>query len=267
MRLFYRAAICLTVAIGLMIAAGSFDHTRAVTAATPAATDAATSAPTQTAAAPIEVAFEGLDNHIVQGLYYPAPRLPAPALLLLHYKESWSYLAKAWRARGFNVFAIDLRIWGPEGVSVEVARKDIQDILLVIQQLNETPGVTPHRVALLGGSTIGGYALVACAESADCKTAILFSATDYKGDLQDPIETLGNRPLLMVVSENEGSITATELDYAKRAKGEHRLIVYKGGTHATGLIDEHPELVDIVGDWLVKYLSGDEAATATAESG
>jgi hypothetical protein len=260
MRLFYRAAVCLTVAFGLMVAAGRFDHTRAVTAA-------ATSVPAQTAAAPIAVTFKGIENHTVLGLYYPAPQLPAPALLLLHFKEGWSPWAEAWSARGINVFAIDLRIWGPEGVSVEVARKDIQDILQVIQQLNETPGVTPHRVALLGGSTIGGYALVACAKSADCRTAILFSATDYKDDLQDPIETLGNRPLLMVVSENEGSITATERDYAQRAKGEHRLIIYEGGTHATALIGEHPELVGIVGDWLVKYLLGDEAATATPEPG
>jgi len=260
----YRMAGCLTVAVGLIMAAGSFDHARVVTAA---ATSQATSAPTQTATtiAPIAVQFEGVEQHIVPGLYYPAPRLPAPAVLLLHYKEGWSPWAPRWSARGFNVFAIDLRIWGVEGISVEVAQRDMRDILLVIQQLNDTPGVTPHQVALMGGSFIGGYALVACAKSPDCKTAILFSATDYRADLQDPIETLGDRPLLIAVSKNEGSITATDMEYDRRAKGEHRLIVYDGGAHANGLLNAHPELVDIVGDWLVKYLPGQEAATVTPE--
>jgi dienelactone hydrolase len=248
--------------MGLILAASSFDRARVVTAA---AAYQATTVPTPTATAPIEIQFEGVDDHAVSGLYYPAPRLPAPAVLLLHYKEGWSPWAPRWSARGFNVFAIDLRIWGPEGISVEVARRDIQDILLVIQQLNETPGVTPHQVALIGGSFIGGYALVACAKSADCRTAILLSATDYKADLSDPIETLGDRPLLMAVSKNEGSITDTQRDYAQRAKGEHRLILYDGGTHANALLAAHPELVDIVGDWLVRYLPGQAAATATPE--
>jgi hypothetical protein len=262
MRLFCRMAGCVAIAVGLIMAAGSFDRARVVTAAT----SQATSAPTQTATAiaPIAIQFEGVEQHIVPGLYYPAPRLPAPAVLLLHNKEGWSPWAPRWSARGFNVFAIDLRIW-VNGISVEIAQRDMQDILLVIQQLNKTPGVTPHQVAVLGGSFIGGYALVACAKSPDCRTAILFSATDYRADLQDPIEALGDRPLLIAVSKKEGSITATDLDYDRRAKGEHQLILYDGGIHANGLLDAHPELVDIVGDWLVKYLPGKEAATAAPE--
>jgi dienelactone hydrolase len=242
----------LLVAAGLW--AGRAEPTRAVPAATATAADTAANVPTPTPIPPTGMVFAGIDGVPVPGLYYPAPRLPAPLVLLLFEKESWSAWAPRWSARGFNVLALDMRTLGPEGVSVELALKDIQDTLLVIQSLNDNPGIVPHQVAILGGSTFGGFALVACAKSPDCRTAVLFSATNYRGDLDDPIAALGNRPLFIAVSKQEGDITDTDVDYDRRARGEHMLLLYDGSNHATGLLTAYPELVDFVGDWLVKYL-------------
>jgi pimeloyl-ACP methyl ester carboxylesterase len=180
-------------------------------------------------------------------------------VILLGFKEAWTKWARLWRDRGFNVIAIDLRTYGPQGISPEIAANDVQDILLVIQQLHDIPAVMPDQIALAGGSIIGSYALVACAKSPDCRTAILLSATNYKGDLADPIETFGKRPLFIAVSDGEGSITETDRAYAAQAQGKHQLIVYEGTAHATGLLTSQPELADKIGDWLVKYLANTDA--------
>ncbi len=226
-----------------------------------------TPAPTQEIREPAQMTFVGANEMPMAALYYRAPVLPAPAVVLLHGygggKEGWSLWAPQWSTRGFNVFALDLRGFGT-GDAVEIGRKTIEDILRTVEQINGNPAVVPHQTAILGASLGGGYALVACAKSPDCKTAILLSGTNYKGDLDDPIKTLGKRPLFIAVSRAESPITETDLDYAVRALGEHRIVVYEGGVHATGLLYSHPELVQAIGDWLLQHLTEREPATTAA---
>jgi pimeloyl-ACP methyl ester carboxylesterase len=238
--------------------------TRPTQAEVATATMEATEAPTP--ADPIPVQFKGADDLTIYALKYAAPKEPAPALLLIHEqggrKEEWVYWVNKWVALGINVYAIDRRGFG-QTKGVENNAKSEQDIANVLTQISADPDVTPHQIAILGGSMGGGFALTGCAQFADCKTAILLSAATYKSDLTDPIAALGNRPLFLAVSDSDAPFNKVAKDYADRAKGEHKLIVYDGYAHATVMLFKHPELVDLISDWLTKYLINSQASVAT----
>ncbi len=221
---------------------------------------------TPTLEGPREVTFKGENHRVILGLFYRAPQLPAPTLLLLNFRHSWSNWAPAWSARGFNVVAIDELMYNVGGLLNELNRQDIQDALLVMEQLNQDPAVIPHQFAILGGSLMGGYALMACAKSPDCRTAILLSPTNTAVDVPDPMAILGDRSILIVASKGETGIADTARDFAQHARGEHRLILYDWGYHASAMFIAHPELIDIVGDWLVKYVPGKNRALATDQA-
>ncbi|HLY28664.1 MAG TPA: hypothetical protein VKQ72_20130 [Aggregatilineales bacterium] len=217
---------------------------------------AALSVPAPTPEVPKEMTFKGENNLVIEGLFYSAPQTPAPTVILLNFRTRWSDWAPMWSTRGFNVVAIDLLIYNVGGSLDATIKQDVNDILLVMDQLNSDPAVIPHQFALIGGSLMGGDALVTCSKAPDCKTAILLSPTptvesEYS---EDPMVAMGNRPIMIVASRGEGIIADTARDYAKRARGYHLLLIYDWGFHATAMFYAHPELVDTVGDWLVTYL-------------
>ncbi len=206
------------------------------------------------APAPVEVTFRGENDLLIRGVWYPAPRQPASTLLLLNFRHSWSAWAPRWTARGFNVVAIDELIYNVGGLLAELNRQDIHNIQHVIQQLNDNSDVIPHQFAILGGSLMGGYALMGCATSPDCRLAILLSPTDTAVDIPDPMAALGDRAVVLVASKGEFGIAETTQKFADQARGDHLLLMYDWGFHASAMLIAHPELVDTIGDWLVKYL-------------
>jgi pimeloyl-ACP methyl ester carboxylesterase len=272
MRLLKSTILCLSMvtALGFVSSAARFNPALAVQS-TAEATSAATASPEATVAArpsqPIELKFVGADDLALPALEYQAPKLPAPAILLLHEvggnKGEWFPWAGKWAALGLNVFAIDIRGYGQVASSKTDPVKTDQDLQRVLQQINERPEVIPHQIGVLGGSMGAAYALIACAKSKECRTVVLLSVPPDKGDLQDPIETLGNRPILQAVSSLDSPFYETSQDYDKRAKGDHQLLVYEGSAHATLILYRHPELVDTIGQWFVKYLVNAPTAAAT----
>jgi hypothetical protein len=256
-------ALILTM-LGLAFAASQIGSAGAETAT---ATRESRGTLTPTPEGPREVTFEGQNDRVIPGLFYRAPQPPAPTLLLLNFRHSWSNWAPTWSARGFNVVAFD-EIMYNSGLLLlnETNRQDMQEILLVMEQLNKDPAVIPHQFAILGGSLMGGYALMGCARSPDCRTAILLSPTNTAVDVPDPMAVLGDRSILIVASKGEMGIADTARAFDRDARGEHRLILYDWGYHASAMFYAHPELVDIVGDWLVKYLPGGNRALAADQA-
>ncbi len=273
MSLSKRLIVCLffALAAGLLFS-GSRSNTALADQSTAVATSAATVSPEATAAAtpadPVEFEFKGADDFVLPALEYQAVKSPAPAVLLLHErggnKEEWFPWAKKWAGLGVNIFAIDIRGYGHTKAKEEDPVKIDQDLQLVLQQINERPEVIPGQIGILGGSMGGGYAMVACASSDLCKTVILLSAAPYKGDLKDPVESLGKRPILMAVASLDSPFVENLRDFDKRAQGDHQLIVYEGSFHATVLLYKNPELVDTIGAWFVKYLVNAPVATGEA---
>jgi hypothetical protein len=221
-------------------------------AGTAALTRESSGTATPTPEPPREVTFKGGDGRVILGLFYRAPQPPAPTLLLLNFRHSWSNWAPTWSARGFNVVAIDELMYNTGGMLDEINRQDIQDAVLVMQQLNKDPAVLPHQFAILGGSLMGGYALMACAKSSDCRTAILLSPTDTAVDVPDPRAVLGDRSILIVASKGETGIADTARDFAQHARGEHRLILMTGAIASAMFL--HIPAGRYRRRWLVKYL-------------
>jgi acetyl esterase/lipase len=212
-------------------------------------------APTETT---IKVPFAMSDGLTIVGIYYSAPVRPAPAALLLHMngsnKESWKSFAPLLQAAGYNVLAIDLRGHGETGGGVDWTKAPA-DISEVLRQLRSLPGVDPSRVTIIGASIGGNLAIVGCAQTLACKSAILISpALDYEGvKTLDAVTKYGKNPLLIVASRDDKPTGTDSVILDKAAQGNHTLKLYDGTVHGTNLFSTQPDLATLLIQWLASH--------------
>ncbi|RMF77368.1 MAG: alpha/beta fold hydrolase [Chloroflexi bacterium] len=192
---------------------------------------------------PDTVRLAASDELMLVGDYWAARgRDDAPAVILLHMlgrqRQDWEPLVPSLLDAGYHVLSIDLRGHGETGGQQDWPLA-LDDVQLWFDWLREQPGVRADAVSTIGASIGANVALLACADDADCLTAIALSpGTDYRG--VRPVEAitggLSNRSALFLVSQGDGFSADSVRQFIADASGDVGARFYTGGAHGTALL-------------------------------
>jgi pimeloyl-ACP methyl ester carboxylesterase len=232
---------------------------------TPEATPTETLAPTepeQEAAVlrqPESVVIEGAAGLSLRGVYFAAPASPAPGALLLHMyarsKADWLDFARSLQATGISALAIDLRGHGETGGDEDWALA-AQDVALAYAWLAGQEGVSPDRLGIVGASIGANLALVEAAGEPSVRAiALLSPGLDYfRVRIDGLIEQYGDRPSLLVASEEDQYSADTVRILAALAPGGAELVLYTNAGHGTAMFDREPDLAERLLEFLAHAL-------------
>jgi pimeloyl-ACP methyl ester carboxylesterase len=199
-----------------------------------------------------EVRIPGAEGLVVVGDFYPAAA-PGPGVLLLHMyggsRSDWGSFALDLQRAGFASLAIDLRGHGATGGGEDWSLAS-DDVAMAYAWLGAQEGVDADRLALVGASIGANLALVEAARDETVGSlALLSPGFDYfRVRIQGLIEEYGERPALLVASEEDAYSAETVRALAASAPGEAELIMLTSAGHGTAMLERDPELA---GDLIV----------------
>ena len=207
------------------------------------------------------VELAGTDGlKLVGTLYTPGDTSsPWPGVILLHMlwgdRSSWEDFAIQLTDAGYAVLTVDMRGHGETGGEVdwELAVKDLQ---MVWSYLGARPDIDDYRIGLLGASVGANMAQVIAADNLNARTVVLLSpGLNYAGvEIRDPLITYGERPLLIVASQEDTYVADSSQRLEEIALGENKLVMYQGAGHGIHMFEREPGLADQIIDWLDSYL-------------
>lgn len=209
------------------------------------------------------VSIAAADDLPLIGTLYtnPAQTTPQPGILLLHMLGSnrtvWEQvgLVATLVDNGYVVLALDMRGHGDTGGSQDWAQSP-DDIHRVWAFLRQQPGVDGERTAIIGASIGANEALLAAADEPAITGVILLSpGLDYRGVETEPaMATYGDRPLLLVASEDDSYSADSILRLAELSQREADLQMYTNAGHGTNMFAAAADLSDVLLNWLATTL-------------
>ncbi|MCH7760566.1 dienelactone hydrolase family protein, partial [candidate division TA06 bacterium] len=116
-----------------------------------------------------------------------------------------------------------------------------------------------YNLIVIGASIGGNVALNYAATDERVKGVVLLSAgLDYRGvKTEEAMKAYGDRPVLIVASEEDKYAYQSAKKLYELAKGEKELKIYKNAGHGTRIFDKEEGLEDLILNWLEKVV-GDE---------
>ena len=222
-------------------------------------------------AEPETVTVEAADGLTLYGTFYPGPDAgPWPGVMLLHMnggrRQDWQEITPALTEAGYAVLALDMRGHGETGSASDwdQARDDLQRAW---SYLANRADVDAEQTAIIGASIGSNMALVTGALEPAVKTVALLSpGLDYFGvTTDDAMADYGERPVLLVASEEDQPAADSTRQLFELAQGEAKLEMYQNAGHGTRMFDSRPELLDLLLDWLNTHLEGGMAAASAID--
>lgn len=204
-------------------------------------------------------AADGLLLHAT--LSMPGGIAPFPGVILLHMlgsdRQVWVDvgLTDALLADGYAVLALDMRGHGESGSDREWEKAD-DDLMRVWQYFVGLENVDEGETAVIGASIGSNMALRTGANQPAIKTVVLLSpGLDYRRvTTDDAIVLYGDRPILIVASEEDSYAADSSRTLAELAQGEAVLQMYNGAGHGTNMFAAEPGLTQLLLDWLNQFL-------------
>lgn len=200
------------------------------------------------------------DLDIVGDLYLPSGASePLPGVVLLHMlgreRSTWDNFPQTLAANCYAALTVDLRGHGETGgeVNWDLAQ---EDTVKLVQALGARQEIDDSRLGLIGASIGANLALNGGADQAELRTVVLLSpGFDYAGvTTEDALAQYGQRPLLIVVSEEDSYAAESSQGLDAQAQGEHLLVLYQGAGHGTDMFARQPALSEEILDWLDRTL-------------
>jgi carboxymethylenebutenolidase len=211
---------------------------------------------------PQSVVIAGAAGLSLRGIYFAASASPAPGVLLLHMyagsKAEWIDFARSLQATGISALAIDLRGHGETGGDEDWALA-AQDVALAYAWLAGQEGVSPDRLGIAGASIGANLALVEAAGEPSVRAiALLSPGLDYfRVRIDGLIEQYGDRPSLLIASEEDQYSAEAVRILAALAPGEAELVLYANAGHGTAMFDRQPDLAEKLLGFLARALQPD----------
>lgn len=204
---------------------------------------------------------ETADGLQLVGTFYAPVRtqIPLPGVLLLHMlggdRSDWDEFALNLALKGYTVFSVDMRGHG-DSPGKRDFKKSKDDLQRVWDYFTGRPEVDRDSTAVIGASIGSNMALITAAKQPAIKTAVLLSpGLEYRGiTTEDAIVAYGQRPILIVASQEDAYSASSSQRLEGLALGESRLILYQGGGHGMQMLVSEPELADIIFAWLEQYI-------------
>lgn len=196
---------------------------------------------------------------LVGAFYYPPESEPAPAVLLLHMegdrKESWAPFATELQEAGYAALALDLRGHGESEGERDWAAMP-EDASQAWARLIAQPEVDPERSAILGAGTGANLALVAAAVEPDVRATVVLSprSDDPVLGAEEAMEDYGERPVLIVASQDDPESAEFAQALAEAAQGPQALTLYARAGQGTEMFINQPDLTGLILGWLRPYL-------------
>jgi dienelactone hydrolase len=189
-----------------------------------------------------------------------------PAVLLLNRaagdRTVYVDLAMQLARRGIASLRLDLRGHG-ESVNLgrfvpgEVPRSPMiwdaeRDVWAAYQFLGSLEGIDGERIGIVGASYSGEEMAEAGRLHGYARAYVALSPGSFSDESVDGIDASGV-PWLLVVSRDEAYLQ--EITAAVRARSVTvSMEILPGRGHATGLLEEHPELAEQIAVWFERYL-------------
>jgi len=206
------------------------------------------------------VTFRTDDGVTLAGSWFEPSVRPAPAVVLVHMfrrsRHDWESFATLLASQGIGVLTFDLRAHGESpGVIGQDLTSLVTDVRAARRFLTSRSDVS-GRVGIAGASLGANLALL---EAADDPTvaavALLSPSLDYRGvRIEAAARKYGNRPLLIVVSDDDGYAMRTSRDLQKGAGPSRESILLNHAGHGTTMLAQAPDLMRSLVDWFRRTL-------------
>lgn len=189
-------------------------------------------------------------------IYRPAEGEPPwPGVLLLHMiyaqRQDWADFAKYLTQNGLVALAIDLRGHGETGGEMDwgLARQDLNQVWKSFGQL---PGVDPNKMAVIGASMGANMAILLGADQPGVRALGLLSpgVNYYMVQTPKPLAEYGERPVLIIASQEDSYAASSAEELLKYARGEAHLEMFEGIGHGTQMLTNQPDLASLILEWL-----------------
>ncbi len=208
------------------------------------------------------VTFRTDDGVQLAGTWYEPAFRPAPAVILVHMlhrsRRDWDGVASRLAAQGVGALAIDLRGHGDSGGGVSNA--DPPDYSPMVLDLAAARRFVATRVQGrigIAGASIGANlaALAAAADPTIASLALLSPSLDYRGlRIEAAMRKYGDRPALLVSSDDDPYATRSVKDLEKAGGGTREPLLLSQAGHGTTMIGRSPDLARVLVDWFRRTL-------------
>jgi alpha-beta hydrolase superfamily lysophospholipase len=205
------------------------------------------------------------DGVMLAATWYEPDDRPGPAVILVHMlhksRRDWDPVASRLADEGIGALAIDLRGHGDSGGSIDAgAPADysalVRDVVAARRYLTSRPDVLQSRVGIAGASFGANLAaLEASADTTVASLALLSPSLDYRGlRIEAALRKYGNRPALLVSSDDDPYATRSVQDLRKAGGGTREALVLSGAGHGTAMLARNQDLAGTLVDWFRRTL-------------
>ena len=203
---------------------------------------------------------------LVGDLVLPGSGAPVPGVLMLNRaagdRTPYVGLARQLAARGIASLRLDLRGHGesinlgrfvPGGPSPNPMNWDAEiDVIAAHRYLMSRAEVDGDRIAVVGGSYSGEEMAEAGRKSGYAQAYVALSPGSFGDESIGAIDSSGVAWLFVAANDERflQEITAAVLEQSHTVQ----VIIVPGTGHASGLLDEHPDLAERIAVWLSHHL-------------
>lgn len=210
------------------------------------------------------VSFRTDDGVTITASWYEPSMRPAPAVILVHMlgrsRRDWDSFASRLAGAGIGALAIDLRGHGDStyyGGPMDDAgyAPMVKDVAAASRYLATRSDVRGNKIGIAGAS-IGANlaALHAAADSRIASLALLSPSLDYRGlRIEAAVRKYGNRPVLLVSSDDDPYATRSSVELAKTGGIREHLPLVAAG-HGTQMLSRSYELPQALVEWFRRTL-------------
>ena len=218
---------------------------------------------------PEMVQFETEDGVLVHARYFAPQGEPRGGVVYLHQpgrsSADWEYVAAKMAEYGLAGVAPDLRGHGETVTTVAGDPIDRElfvaddyiamtlDVAAAVDYLRDERAMATGGLHLLGADVGASAALLYSVEDPEVASLAMLSP----GLMYDNVDTVGQvaaygqRPLLMVVSVEDGYAVKSADVLGREAKGIYHLEMYYGVGHGTKMLNREPGLELLLTGWLM----------------
>lgn len=213
-------------------------------------------------AASDRVTFRTDDGIEIAATWYEPSSRSAPAVVLVHMlhrsRRDWDGVGSRLASEGIGALAIDLRGHGDSaGVA---AGGESSDYAAMVRDLSAARRFVATRVqgrVGIAGASLGANlaALEASGDPTIASLALLSPSLDYRGlRIEAAVRKYGDRPALLVSSDDDPYATRSVKDLQKAGGGTREPLLLSQAGHGTTMLGRNADLARVLVDWFRRTL-------------